>query len=114
MPDGSAPDELESESIAAQVAGPHEHLTIEEVKDRAAGGTVTLGARSVVIFGLGLVGNLVLARLLVPRDFGLVALGTTLITVARLLSEAGIGAALIGRAEPPERDELEGVLGVQL
>jgi O-antigen/teichoic acid export membrane protein len=89
-------------------------LTVDQVKQRAVEGTVTLGARSVLIFGLGLVGNVVLARLLVPRDFGLVALGTTLVTVVRLISEAGIGAALIGRREPPERDELEGVLGLQL
>lgn len=52
-------------------------LTAEEVKTRAAGGALTLGARNVVVFAIGLAGNLVLARLLLPRDLGLVALGTT-------------------------------------
>jgi O-antigen/teichoic acid export membrane protein len=113
MPDSRAPDEVEGEAIAAE-DGPPDQLTVEEVKSRAVHGTATLGTRSVLTFGLGVVSNLVLARLLVPRDFGLVALGTTIIAIASFLSESGIGAALIGRREPPERDELQAVLGLQL
>ena len=93
---------------------PPDQLTVEEVKSRAVHGTATLGARSLITFGLGVVANLVLARLLVPHDFGLVALGTTLITVVRFMSESGFGAALIGRAQPPQRDELAGLLALQL
>jgi O-antigen/teichoic acid export membrane protein len=91
-----------------------DHLTVDEVKSRAVSGTATLGARSILTFGLGVVGNLVLARLLVPHDFGLVALGTTIITLVRFVSESGVGAALIGRTEPPERDELRAVFGLTL
>lgn len=93
---------------------PPDQLTVEEVKSRAVHGTATLGARSLVTFGLGVVGNLVLARLLVPHDFGLVALGTTIIMFATFVADSGIGAALIGRVEPPETDELRGVLAFQL
>jgi len=100
--------------VAAGLAAPRDPLTAEEIKGRAAGGAVTLGARSLVIFGLGVVGNLVLARLLVPRDLGLVALGTTLITVARYISDAGVAVALIGRTETPSREELGAVQGFQL
>lgn len=114
MPDRPEPDEVEVEAIAIDAAGLQERLTVEQIKGRAVSSTATLGVRSVLIFGLGLVGNLVLARLLVPRDFGLVALGTTLITVVRLVSDTGIGTALVGRREPPDRPELEAVLGFQL
>src|SRR2546421_11699318 len=114
MPDRPAPGQVDGEAIAAGFAGPQERLTVEQVKGRAVQGTVTLGARSILIFGLGLVGNLVLARLLVPRDFGLVAVGTTLNTVVLFASDSGIGTALIGRREPPDRPELEAVLGFQL
>ena len=93
---------------------PPDQLTVDEVKSRAVHGTATLGARSLITFGLGVVANLVLARLLVPQDFGLVALGTTIIMFASFVSDSGIGAALIGRSEPPQRDELRAVLGFQL
>jgi len=93
---------------------PPDQLTVEEVKSRAVHGTATLGARSLITFGLGVVANLVLARLLVPHDFGLVALGTTIIMFASFVADSGIGAALIGRTERPQRDELRAVLGFQL
>ena len=44
---------------------------------------------------LSLVTTIVLARLLVPSDFGLVSLTLTLLAVAHLAQESGLGAALI-------------------
>jgi O-antigen/teichoic acid export membrane protein len=44
---------------------------------------------------LSLVTTIVLARLLVPADFGLVSLTLTLLAVAHLAQESGLGAALI-------------------
>jgi O-antigen/teichoic acid export membrane protein len=89
-------------------------LTVEEIKGRAASGAVTLGARNALVFGLGLVGNLVLARLLAPSEIGLVALGTTVITFARFLADSGLAPALLGRARVPSRAELGAVVGFQL
>jgi O-antigen/teichoic acid export membrane protein len=109
----SDPDEVQDDAVLAD-AGPLDELTVEEVKTRAVQGTAMLGMRSIVTFGFGLVGTLVLARLLVPQDFGLVALGTTIIAVASFFSESGIAAALIGRTEPPKRQELQAVLAFQL
>lgn len=107
------PDEVQDDAVLAE-AGPLDELTVEDVKTRAVHGTAMLGMRSIVTFGFGLVGTLVLARLLTPNDFGLVALGTTVITVASFFSESGIAAALIGRTEPPRRAELQAVLAFQL
>jgi PST family polysaccharide transporter len=53
------------------------------------------------VFGFGgqnvlsLITTIVLARLLVPADFGLVSLTVTLLAVAHLAQESGLGAALI-------------------
>ena len=63
---------------------------------------------------LGLVGLLVLARMLSPTDFGVVAFGTTFVTFANFLADGGIGNALIRRVEPPERADLKALLGFQL
>src|SRR4029453_11620425 len=53
----------------------------------------------VVDRSLGLVSTLVLARLLVPADFGLVAMATSLIAILELLNAFGLAAALIQRAD---------------
>ena len=106
MPDGSPPDGSPPDA--------RDPLSVEQIKARALGGAMTLGVRGAAVLGLGVVCNLVLARLLVPRDLGLFALGTTVILFAHILADAGLGATLIRRPRAPTRRELEAVLGVQL
>ena len=89
-------------------------LTSAEVKTRAARGVALLLGRGIAFQIVGFLGNLVLARLLVPADFGLVALGLTIVNVGRFLAVGGLGYALVGRAEPPTRAELRGLTGLQL
>ena len=48
---------------------------------------------------LGLISTLILARLLVPADFGLVAMATSLIALLELFSAFGLDTALIQRAD---------------
>ena len=105
--------ELDAAAATAEVV-PGDVLDADEVRRRAAGGAAALGVRNAVLLAAGVVVNLVLARLLAPADFGLVALGQTLVLVGGYLSSGGIGVALVGRREPPARRELEAVLGVQL
>jgi O-antigen/teichoic acid export membrane protein len=93
---------------------PPEELAAGELRNRAAAGAALLGARGVVIYAVGIVANLVLARLLVPRDFGLVALGTSVLVFGIYLAYGGFGAALIRRRDPPTPRELEAVFGLQL
>jgi O-antigen/teichoic acid export membrane protein len=81
---------------------------------RAVGGAAMLVARATVVLVLGLGANVALARLLEPRDFGLVALGTVLVVFGTVLSDAGLGAGLIRRPEAPARDELQAVSAAQL
>src|SRR5436189_2028578 len=94
--------------------GPVGRLTADEVRSRVATGGALLGARGALIYALAIGANLVLARLLVPRVFGLVTLGAVILAAGTFLGEAGSGAALIRREEPPERVELESINGLQL
>jgi O-antigen/teichoic acid export membrane protein len=91
-----------------------ERLGAGEVRDRAVGGAAVLGARGALVYALGIVANIALARLLVPRDFGLVALGSVLLVVGAYFTDGGLGAALIRREKPPERADLASVAGLQL
>ena len=91
-----------------------EQLTSAQVKGRAATGVAVLLGRGVAFQLLGFLGNLVLARLLVPEDFGLVAIGYTVVNVGRFLAVGGLGYAIVGRTEAPDRRELRAVTGLQL
>jgi O-antigen/teichoic acid export membrane protein len=75
---------------------------------------VVVGTRGIAILLIGFVGSVVVARLLTPRDFGVVAIGLSLVLFAGLLADGGLGAALIRRAEPPSNQELAAVTGFQL
>jgi polysaccharide transporter, PST family len=97
-PEGEAPDALSA----------------EEVRRRATGGAALLVARGVLILGFGVGANIALARLLEPRDFGVVALGSVLLVFGSYLSDGGLGSGLIRRAEQPTRAELEGINFVQI
>jgi O-antigen/teichoic acid export membrane protein len=97
---------------AAAILDPN--LSSEEIKRRAATGVGLLAGRSVLFKVLGLLGNLVLARLLVPADFGIVALGLVMVGIGQFFADAGVGAALVNRRAPPSLAELGTVAGFQL
>ena len=94
--------------------GRSDAISVDEAGRRAVGGAALMIARGGLILGLGLGANIALARILAPRDFGLVALGTVLLLFGSFLAEGGLGAGLIRRPEPPTRRELEAVSGAQL
>jgi O-antigen/teichoic acid export membrane protein len=71
-------------------------------------------ARGVLILALGVGANIALARMLEPRDFGVVALAMALLVLSGAISDGGLGAALIRRERPPEREDLEALNGLQL
>ncbi len=91
-----------------------DEVEVLEVKRRAAAGAALIVIRSAATQILALAGNIVLAHLLLPQDFGAVAFGMTLVTVAGVLSDGGIGVALIRRREDPSLEDLRALLGIQL
>lgn len=104
----------EAEQEPAQEPLGEERLTPGDVQRRALRGTFTLILRGLGIRGLGFLGNLVLARLLVPHDFGLIAFGYTIVAVASYIADGGMASALLRREMPPHRDELRAMVGLQL
>jgi O-antigen/teichoic acid export membrane protein len=92
------------------------HVTgdVSEIRRRAAAGVVSVGLRNLTVRVLGLLGNVALARLLTPNDFGIIAFGLTLTVLSAALSTGGIGASLTRRREEPTRHELSVALGFQL
>lgn len=91
-----------------------ERLSGAEVRSRAISGVIGLSLKTLGIRAVGLAGNVALARLLTPDDFGTVAIGYSIVGFGSYVADAGIGAALIGRATPPTRRELSAVAGLQL
>lgn len=63
---------------------------------------------------IGLCGYLIFARVLSPTEFGTVALGLSITFFGHFLADAGLGAALLRRHEPPTKLELASVIGLQL
>jgi O-antigen/teichoic acid export membrane protein len=95
-------------------AAPDDLLPRRELNRRVSSGVFFIGAWGAVNLLVGFGGNIVLARMLVPADFGLVAIGATLMIFATTLSDGGLGSGLIRRAESPTPHELRAVLGLQL
>lgn len=99
---------------AEQTACAEPSLSGEDVRRRAVTGAAVLVSRGALIKAIGFGGNIVLARLLVPRDFGLIAFGTTIMFMTNFIGDGGMGAALLRRKQPPTRVELGAVNGLQL
>jgi O-antigen/teichoic acid export membrane protein len=89
-------------------------LARDELKRRASAGVFIVATRGLAILLLGLAGNVVVAHLLTPRDFGVVAIGMSFVLFTSLLSDGGLGAGLIRRAEPPTTEELQALTAFQL
>ena len=54
--------------------------------------------------GLQFIVNLVLARILTPRDFGLIGMLTIFLMVSQVLVDGGFGSALIQKRQPTQTD----------
>ena len=59
------------------------------------------------------IGGIVIARLLIPSELGVVAFGTVVVASMTTLADAGLGAALIRQEASPSRSDLAAVVGLQ-
>ena len=89
-------------------------LPRSEVRRRSLAGALYTSASSFASLLIGFFAALVLARLLTPRDFGVVAIGSTVTLIAGALADGGLGAGMIRRPQPPTRTELRTLNGIQL
>ena len=69
------------------------------IRNSMARGAVWMVLFKMLERGLGMISMLILARLLVPEDFGLVAMATSLIALLELFSAFGLDTALIQRRD---------------
>ncbi|MGH2870368.1 MAG: oligosaccharide flippase family protein, partial [Solirubrobacteraceae bacterium] len=88
--------------------------SVGEVRRKAASGAMILGARAFLVRVIGFAGNIVVARLLTPRDFGLVAVGYVIVAAGGTLTDGGLGASLVRGPVAPTRMALASVSGFQL
>src|SRR3990172_7075720 len=89
-------DEGAREPYADETLFDTDHLLANLKSRTISSGFVTVlaqGARSL----LGLASIIVLARLLTPRDFGLVAMVTTVMGFLQVLKDAGLSTATVQR-----------------
>lgn len=71
-----------------------------DVRGRLLRGATWITAGRIIYNLLGLVSTIVLARLLVPNDFGLVALGTTLLYIVGAITSIPLTEALVQHRNP--------------
>jgi O-antigen/teichoic acid export membrane protein len=91
------------------------HLTAADVRRRAFSGSILLGAKGIVVQGLGLASTIVIAHYMTPGALGQVAFGIMLTTVVAFVGgNQGLAGALIRRLEPPDAADLETAVGLQL
>lgn len=72
------------------------------MKDKLAKGVLWLSGAKALVNILALCSTFVLARLLTPEDFGLVAIATMLITVLASVTEMSLASALVHHAAPSD------------
>jgi len=90
------------------------HLDDGEFRRRASAGVFLTAGWSSVNLAVAFLGNIVLARLLTPRDFGIFAIGATVLLLVGAISDGGLAAGLLRRPAVPDRSELRNLLGVNL
>jgi PST family polysaccharide transporter len=90
------------------------HLDAAVIRGRAARGAALLTGRRLVVSGFTFGGGIALARLLTPKDFGVVAIGFVVVSIAGALADGGLTDALVRSPLPVVRADLSAMLGLQL
>ena len=76
----------------------------QSVTSRVAKGAAWIFGFKILERSLGFVSTLILARLLVPEDFGIVAMATSLMAIIEMLTAFNFEAALIQKQAPTRAD----------
>jgi O-antigen/teichoic acid export membrane protein len=92
---------LISKSVQTEEDRQRKHIRTDHLLANLKGHTISSGAVTMLAQGakfiLNLVSTMVLARLLTPRDFGLVAMVTTVTSFLRVFKDAGLSIATVQR-----------------
>ena len=86
----------------------------KEIGTKTMRGASLMVMRTLILYPIGLVGEICLARLLTPEDFGVYALASFVtVTLAGVL-EVGLAASLIQRKEEPHKEEYQVLFSLQI
>ena len=77
-----------------------EGASTSSVRSRLAKGSAWIAGARLTVNALALVSTLVLARLLAPEDFGLVAIATSILAIISSATELSLGQALVQHRNP--------------
>lgn len=99
---------------SAGVKQPTEADSPATIRKRGALGAALLTVRAAAAQVVGFAGTLVLAHLLSPTAFGLVAFGATVVAIGNFFADGGLGMSLIRKVTDPTVDEFRTLLAVQL
>ncbi len=76
---------------------------MQDIRGKLARGALWIGLTRVLVSVIGLGSTLLLARLLTPDDFGLVATAATLMAIVGSVTELSLGSALVQHKAPQEQ-----------
>ena len=79
-------------------------IMADDLRERTISGMLWMAVQRFGRIGISFIGNLVLARLLAPEDFGYIGMLMVFIAIADTFVDSGFGAALIQRKEPTQVD----------
>lgn len=74
------------------------------LKKAAFSGMIWVFADTFIVKGISFIGSIVLARLLVPSDFGLIAMISIFVAIGTVLLDSGLSSSLIRNVNNDERD----------
>jgi PST family polysaccharide transporter len=109
----SDPDSATVQAIAvetlpyatAESVPPFDPIDPATVRHKAVAGVKALGARTLFNLVLRFFSSMVMARLLLPRDYGTFAVASWIATVGLFLSDVGLAGALVHQQAKPTKDE---------
>jgi PST family polysaccharide transporter len=81
---------------------------------RTAWAIASVGVSQIVLVGIGLVGNLLLSRVLTPRDFGIYAIAALVLDRVGPLADLGLHNRLVHDRDPPTPRHYRSVFTLQL
>lgn len=76
---------------------------MESITAKVRTGAFWVASSRGIVNGLSFISTLVLARLLVPADFGIVAIGTTFLTLVNTFTDLSLTQAIVHHAAPEKR-----------
>jgi PST family polysaccharide transporter len=93
---------------------PGQRLQPHQVSAKTMQGASLMVLRTLVLYPVGFVGEVLLARLLAPEDFGIYAMASFIsVTLAGVL-EVGLAASLIQRPQEPSDEEYQTLFTLQI